>query len=259
MDQTAEESKDAMVAVVFTANDQSIDASLVEAISEGMQRSSLSFVSHGMQSIPEMCFPALTWFEGRVCQVWLEDPEQPVSLFLDWDPRSQVVSTYGVTSPEELQEVFPSELGGVRFSFEEDPVGEADTLEQRRWERVELERLKIAFTWQFVYMVVQADGEFVEAERTFMQRLFPSSVLEATHLLDEQGQFIEPDFTNLKTRALAVLPDALSEEERVDLLKMLADAAWADDKLVPEEEAVFGLAAEILQVPVDLCRSFFRR
>ena len=43
----------------------------------------------------------------------------------------------------------------------------------------------------------------------------------------------------------------LSMPERVDLLRTLKQAAWADGVLVPEEAEVYEAAAEMLGVPME--------
>ena len=112
-----------------------------------------------------------------------------------------------------------------------------------------IERLKIAFVWQFVYMVIHADGEVHEREAEFLQRLFPTDLLAGLDLVDARGEFKEPDFTLAKTEALKVLPATLSIADRVQILRTLQQAAWADGILLPEETRVFRMARQLLDVP----------
>ena len=104
---------------------------------------------------------------------------------------------------------------------------------------------------KFAYMVVSADDNVDESEARFMQQLFPTPLLQSLDLVDELGEFKEPAFTLAKTEALQVLPGALSIPDRVEILRTLQKAAWADGVLLPQETRVFRMARQLLEVPRD--------
>jgi uncharacterized tellurite resistance protein B-like protein len=208
----------------------------------------------GAQPVPEMAFPALVTHAGRVCRVWLDDEDGPICLYLHQDQPSAEVENLAVQSLEELGEVEPTDLPGLKLDFDAPDLTPSRTLGgdlpgEIGPEAQHLERLKIAFVWQFVYMVIQADGVIDEREASFLQALFPTDLLTGLNLVDDKGEFKEPAFTLAKTEALKVLPTALNMDDRVQILRTLQKAAWADGIVLPEETRVFRMARQLLDVP----------
>jgi len=208
----------------------------------------------GVQPLPEMAFPALISFQHQVHRVWLDDEEGPVCLYLHQDDPAAAVENLAVQSLEELSEVETARLPSLRLDFDMQDLEPTVTLGGARPEDLDaaekhLERLKIAFIWQFAYMVINADNKLDPRELRFIQQRFPTPLLDKVGLVDERGEFLEPDFTLAKTEALKVLPTALSLEDRINMLRTLQQAAWADGVLLPEEARVFRLARQLLEVP----------
>ena len=212
--------------------------------------------SAGTQPLPEMAFPGLLVHKGQVHRIWLDDAEGPVCLYLHQDHAQAQVENLAVQTAQELLEIEHTTLPGICLDFDEPQVCASMTLSGHLPEELDgdaqhIERLKIAFVWQFVYMVIHADGEVHEQEVEFLQRLFPTDLLADLDLVDARGEFKEPDFTLAKTEALKVLPSALSVDDRVQILRTLQQAAWADGILLPEETRVFRMARQLLEVPRD--------
>jgi uncharacterized tellurite resistance protein B-like protein len=210
----------------------------------------------GTQPLPDMAFPALITLNGQAHRVWIDDEDGPISLYLHQDHPQAEVENLAVENRDELATVEPAVLPDLKLEFDAPDLSPTRTLGgdlpgDLGPEAQHIERLKIAFVWQFVYMVIQADGEIDEREAQFLQDLFPTDLLAGLSLVDEMGEFKEPDFTLAKTEALKVLPTTLSMDERVQILKILQQAAWADGIVLPEETRVFRMARQLLDVPRD--------
>jgi uncharacterized tellurite resistance protein B-like protein len=210
----------------------------------------------GMQPPPDMAFPAFVARDDTIHRAWIDDPEHRVCLYLDRDEANGEVHNVGVETREELASVEQDDLPGLRIQFadHDDPLVPAISQmgpDALTVDQLDLERMKIAFSWQFVYMVMNADGHVDDREKAFMARLFPHKLLAKVDLVDESGEFREPAFTIARTEALRVLPEMLEMPERVALLRTLKQAAWADGVLVPEEAEVYEAAAEMLGVPME--------
>jgi len=208
----------------------------------------------GTQPLPEMAFPALVVHDEQVHRVWLDDEDGPICLYLHQDHPAAEVENLAVQSSEELAEVEDSRLPAITLEFEAPDLQPSRTLGgdlpgDLGPDAQHIERLKIAFVWQFVYMVIQADGVIVEREAEFLQQLFPTDLLAGLDLVDDKGEFKEPAFTLAKTEALKVLPSALQMADRVQILRTLQRAAWADGVVLPEETRVFRMARQLLDVP----------
>ncbi len=220
----------------------------------GADLSAIAMDPAGTQPLPDMAFPALIRHAGAVHRVWLDDEDGHICLYLHQDNPDAEVENLAVESPAELAEVESTELPNLRLDFTESALEPVHTLSGDRPEDLgpdeqHIERLKIAFVWQFVYMVVSADDEVHDKEAQFMQQLFPTKLLTSLDLVDERGEFKEPAFTLAKTEALQVLPGALCIEDRVGILRTLQRAAWADGVLLPEETRIFRMARQLLDVP----------
>jgi uncharacterized tellurite resistance protein B-like protein len=208
----------------------------------------------GSQPLPDMAFPALVVHKGAVHRVWLDDEDGPICLHLHQDNPTAEVENLAVQTTEELAEVESTSLPNIMLEFDAPDLSPGLTLSGHRPEDIgpeaqHTERLKIAFVWQFVYMVIQADGVIDDREAEFLQRLFPTDLLAGLDLVDEQGEFKEPGFTLAKTEALKVLPTTLPMADRVQILRTLQRAAWADGVVLPEETEVFRMARQLLEVP----------
>ncbi len=243
-----------LVGLVFTFASDEIPPDATEVVSA--PSGGLQWQPAGPQPPPDMAFPAMIAQDGIIYRAWLDDPEHQICLYLAQDAANDEVQNIGVETMEELGAIEPTNLPGLRigFAMPDDPL--MPTLSHLGSEPLtpdvlDLERMKIAFSWQFVFMVMNADGHVDEKERAFMARLFPNSLLSKVDLVDEQGEFREPAFTIARTEALRVLPDRLSMPERVELLRTLKQAAWADGVLVPEETQVYEAAADMLGVPLE--------
>ncbi len=243
---TGGESEDAsaLVGLIFTPAPQAY------------QWDALPMISAGVQPLPDMAFPALVRSQGHVHRVWLDDADGPVCLYLHQDSPESEVENLAVQSIEELHESEHANLPALRLDFEDIDLGPCTTLSgdnpaDLNPDEMHIERLKIAFVWQFAYMVVSADDNVDESEARFMQQLFPTPLLQSLDLVDELGEFKEPAFTLAKTEALQVLPGALSIPDRVEILRTLQKAAWADGVLLPQETRVFRMARQLLEVPRD--------
>jgi hypothetical protein len=94
----------------------------------------------------------------------------------------------------------------------------------------------------FVQKIIWADEVAEPEELAYVQEHFPSSVLHALDLTDPSL------FPSLLEEALTVLPSALSEEEKLQVVGLCFGAAASTGTVNPGEVAILQVAAEKLQL-----------
>jgi uncharacterized tellurite resistance protein B-like protein len=109
------------------------------------------------------------------------------------------------------------------------------------------ERLKLAFAYDIVRRMVDADDQISDAETKFVMTQFPWSLLEIQGLVDQARRFT-PAFDVAVADARAKLPTALPLEEKLALISLFVDASVADDEFHHNEGDVLVEAAHALGV-----------
>ena len=108
----------------------------------------------------------------------------------------------------------------------------------------DLDRLKLAFAYHLAEEVVGADRDVAPEEVVFLEQAFSRDQLEAHGLLDRDG--FTPAFREAVEEALRVLPAALPEAEKRDLMDLLHDASLSDAQGLESEANVLIVAARLL-------------
>lgn len=103
-------------------------------------------------------------------------------------------------------------------------------------------RLKYVFSMFFVQKIIWADEVAEPEELAYVQEHFPSSLLHALDLVDPSI------FPPLLEEALTVLPSALSEDEKLQVIGLCFGAAASTGTVNPGEVAILQVAAEKLQL-----------
>lgn len=104
----------------------------------------------------------------------------------------------------------------------------------------EILRLKYVFSMFFVQKIIWSDDVVEPEELAYVQEHFPSDVLAALHLTDPTT------FPPLLEQALSVLPSALSEDDKLQVIGLCFGAASSTGTVNPGEVAILQVAAEKL-------------
>lgn len=116
---------------------------------------------------------------------------------------------------------------------------------------LDLEVLELAFLHHLLREVAGADGALGDREAALIEQVCPPDALRRAGLIDAQGEITELGRAT-SIRALAVLPDALSEPDKLGLVGRLGDLARIDGRVEVGERSLVVLAAQLLRVPVDV-------
>ena len=109
----------------------------------------------------------------------------------------------------------------------------------------DIDSLKLAFTVFFVLEVIEADQRIDYQEMKLYGQIFPRALLREFHFLDENDNFT-PAFERARIRALEVLPQRASMDEKLELLTLLHGACLADGDLGEQELSQLRKAADLL-------------
>jgi len=113
-----------------------------------------------------------------------------------------------------------------------------------------LKQLTLAFGVSIGRAVIDADRDVNYAEFSLFGRIFPRVLLREAGFVDDQDQFTE-HLAEAWLQACKVLPEALSEGDKLDLLTLFHGTSMADGHLDAREEAVIREAAALLGVSAD--------
>jgi len=126
-----------------------------------------------------------------------------------------------------------------------------DAVQGRGGVEFDLEELRAAFALRIVHMIVTADEVIQEAERDFVERLFPPEGLDAGGMLDA----VDNRFTQRFSQAIAQAPQALAAslatEDKLALLRLFFQACEVDGDVDPRELSVVVQAARMLSLPQE--------
>ncbi len=117
-----------------------------------------------------------------------------------------------------------------------------------------LNRLKLAFCVSIGRAIVDADAKVDPSEFRLLGQIFPRVMLREEGFVDEQGHFTEA-LATAWMEACAVLPDALSEADKLDLLTLFHGTSMVDGARDSREDRVIQEAATLLGVPPDVLKA----
>ena len=116
--------------------------------------------------------------------------------------------------------------------------------EPGRWDRE-----KLAFAHWVAQLIAEANGAVDLSELALMARLFPDSVLEGYGLVGPAGE-LTPEWDQARMGAIKHLHQALTLDEKLELVTVFHEVCMADQELVQSELLVLREAAEALGVGV---------
>ena len=111
------------------------------------------------------------------------------------------------------------------------------------------DQMKLAFAVWIAKMIAEANGVLDLSEIRVLTTRFPNDLLRSFYLLDEMSN-PTATFTKLSRQAIAVLPGALSLEEKLEIVTVFHEVCMADDELAQSELLVLREASEALGIPV---------
>ena len=109
----------------------------------------------------------------------------------------------------------------------------------------DLKTLTMVFAYHVVGSVITADGETSSEEAVFLERRWPLAGMVDRGFILEDGSRTDK-YRRARQRALADLPDLLSQADKLDLICTFMDAGLADGHLDRDEAAVITRAADLL-------------
>jgi tellurite resistance protein len=109
-----------------------------------------------------------------------------------------------------------------------------------------IDRMLMAFALQAARKIVEADDAIDAREQQILRSHFPFDRLIAEGFLNPETGRLTEVFTQARIEALGVIPQALTLEEKQDLVLMLHDVCLADGKVDPRESQVLREVAQIL-------------
>lgn len=112
----------------------------------------------------------------------------------------------------------------------------------------ELMRLQLAFAYHMIEEVIRSDADLEGAETDYLAEVFPRTLLRDLGFEDAQGRRTEA-FAEARDLALVVLPERLTDGEKLGLLDLLVGASAADGVLTAEEADALAAGARMLGVP----------
>ena len=103
----------------------------------------------------------------------------------------------------------------------------------------------LAFALHAARLLVDADGVLDPREQAFIEREFPHLELRDAGFVDSHGQLTEQYQAALNT-ALETLPEALTEDQKLDLIHKLFKASLADDVFEHREGNILLVVSRLL-------------
>jgi uncharacterized tellurite resistance protein B-like protein len=105
--------------------------------------------------------------------------------------------------------------------------------------------LELALSWHLAQEVLLADLEIAETEHAWLAQHFPQSKLQDAGLADEAGART-PFFHDCVSEALITLPETMSRDDKLTLIKTLFAATLADNDFHHKEGNVLVRAVHML-------------
>ncbi len=125
----------------------------------------------------------------------------------------------------------------------------------------QIQHLKLAFAFDYARRIVQADGCESYAEFRMLGAVFPRALLEQARFLDEDGM-LSRSFADHRDMAHQLLPTALNDTEKAEILRLLYEASAIDDVdaaevgVIAEAGEALGLdASEVTRLLASFARS----
>jgi uncharacterized tellurite resistance protein B-like protein len=109
----------------------------------------------------------------------------------------------------------------------------------------DIDSLKLAFTVSSSLKVIEADERIDYQELKFYGQIFPRGLLRDFGFLDDEDNYTAA-FEEAQQRALTVLPQAISTEEKLELITLIHGASMADDDLGEKELVELRRAGDLL-------------
>lgn len=113
------------------------------------------------------------------------------------------------------------------------------SVELEEWEK---HRLKYVFAMFFVQKIIWADNIVAPEELSYVQEQFPGTLLTALKLTDSKT------FPAILEVALEMLPEVLSDDEKLQIIGLCFGAAASTGTVNPGEVAILQVAAEKLNL-----------
>jgi hypothetical protein len=113
------------------------------------------------------------------------------------------------------------------------------SVELEEWEK---HRLKYVFAMFFVQKIIWADDIVAPEELSYVQEQFPGTLLTALKLTDSKT------FPAILEVALEMLPQVLSDDEKLQVIGLCFGAAASTGTVNPGEVAILQVAAEKLHL-----------
>ena len=113
------------------------------------------------------------------------------------------------------------------------------SVELEEWEK---HRLKYVFAMFFVQKIIWADDIVAPEELSYVQEQFPGTLLTALKLTDSKT------FPAILEVALEMLPQVLSDDEKLQIIGLCFGAAASTGTVNPGEVAILQVAAEKLNL-----------
>jgi len=110
------------------------------------------------------------------------------------------------------------------------------------------DQMKLAFAVWIAKMIAKANGALDLSEIRVLTQRFPNDLLKSFYLLDEMSN-PTATFKKMSREAVAVLPEALTIEEKLEIVTVFHEVCMADDELAQSELLVLREASEALGVP----------
>ncbi|MBT3218576.1 MAG: hypothetical protein HN348_05745 [Proteobacteria bacterium] len=118
-------------------------------------------------------------------------------------------------------------------------------------ELTRLQRCKVAFSCHVARMITDADGVLDISEVELLMTVFNNELMSAAGFIDDSGALSAEFFVALMD-AKRVLPEVLSEADKLELVTLFHETVVADGETSPEEVAILREAAATLQIPSDV-------
>ena len=113
------------------------------------------------------------------------------------------------------------------------------SVELEEWEK---HRLKYVFAMFFVQKIIWVDDIVAPEELSYVQEQFPGTLLTALKLTDSKT------FPAILEVALEMLPQVLSDDEKLQIIGLCFGAAASTGTVNPGEVAILQVAAEKLNL-----------
>lgn len=110
----------------------------------------------------------------------------------------------------------------------------------------DLERLRVAYSFDVLLQVALADGAFDERELAVLEQAWPPGTLERYGFVDDDGP--TPALRAAAAEARRVLPAQMTESQKLLLLGFFHTACLADGSLHPNEIGAVQQAARDLGI-----------